>query len=129
MNNVEAIRILECIATDITGALMDANMTSSKQTVLKQKLDAIDLAQKVLRDACTQGWISVGDKQPDPGSRRITVIATDGREVFPLNYVKATIRREVVDRWEHLRNRIYRGNEITHWMPLPQPPKEDNHES
>ena len=128
MNNVEAIRILECIATDITGALMDAN-DNRNPGVLMQQLEAIDLAQRVLRDASTQGWISVGDKRPDPGLRRISVLATDGREVFPIDYVKATVRGKAVDRWEYLRNRIYRGNEITHWMPLPQPPKEDNHES
>ena len=55
MTNKKAISILECMAIDITGALMDAGMTSSKRTVLMQKLDAINLAQKALRDTSIQG--------------------------------------------------------------------------
>ena len=50
MTNKKAISILECMAIDITGALMDADMTSSKRTVLMQKLDAINLAQRALWD-------------------------------------------------------------------------------
>jgi len=43
------------MSIDMTGALMDADMTSSKRTVLMQKLDAINLAQKALRDTSIQG--------------------------------------------------------------------------
>lgn len=50
MNNTEAIRILECMAIDMTGALMESNKDSPKQAVLMQKLNAIDLAKKSLQE-------------------------------------------------------------------------------
>lgn len=50
MTSKEAISILECMAIDIVGALMNSNMTNSKQAALMQKIDAINLAQKALRD-------------------------------------------------------------------------------
>jgi hypothetical protein len=114
MNNIEAIRVLECIATDITGALMDANMTSSKQTALMQKLDAIDLAQKVLRDVSAQDWISVDDELPP---KYEDVFAYDSKE-----------KRVALDFINHSNNFVVFGS-VTHWMPFPYPlpPKEDNH--
>jgi len=115
MNNIEAIRVLECIATDITGALMDANMTSSKQTALMQKLDAIDLAQKVLRDVSIQHWISVNDEYP---------LAYE--QVFVYDSHEQRVYTDCVD----YNNEFLWFANVTHWMPLPypQPPKEDNHD-
>lgn len=49
MTNKEAISILECMAIDMTGALMDAN-DDRNPGVLMQQLEAIDLAQRALRD-------------------------------------------------------------------------------
>lgn len=50
-------------------------------------------------------WISVKDRLPKTG----TVLATDGQIVItaPSSSVTAD------------------GQAITHWMPLPEPPKED----
>lgn len=49
MDNIEAIRILECMAIDLTGALMTVDKDSGKYTALMKKLDAINLAQRVLQ--------------------------------------------------------------------------------
>lgn len=129
MSNAEAIRILECMAIDMTGALMESDKDSPKQAVLMQKINAINLTQKALRDVSMQGWINVNDKLPVPEEYGPIVIVTDGKDVFPLRYKMATARQKIVARWEEIRNRIYHGNAITHWMPFPQLPKEVNHES
>ena len=113
MNNVEAIRILECIATDITGALMDAN-DNRNPGVLMQQLEAIDLAQKVLRDVSAQDWISVDDELPPEYEN---VFAYDSKE-----------KRVDLDFINHNNNFVVFGS-VTHWMPFPYPllPKGDNH--
>lgn len=49
MDNTEAIRVLECMAIDLTGELMTTNKDSMKYTVLMKKLDAINLAQRALQ--------------------------------------------------------------------------------
>ena len=50
-------------------------------------------------------WISVKDRLPKTG----TVLATDGRIVITAPSSSVTAN----------------GQAITHWMPLPEPPKED----
>ena len=50
-------------------------------------------------------WISVKDRLPKTG----TVLATDGRIVITAPYSSVTAN----------------GQAITHWMSLPEPPKED----
>ena len=57
-------------------------------------------------------WISVSDRLPEEG---VGVLAWDGEDVFLAYYSK---RRE---RWIDLTGYC----KATHWMPLPEPPKED----
>jgi len=75
-------------------------------------------------------WISVEDRLPDVQAadywRSVTVIATDGKQTFPLEYERAIIRGEVKYRWRWPWGRLYDGKPITHWMQLPEPPKEDS---
>ena len=63
-----------------------------------------------------QKWIPVSERLPE---KRETVLVCDARE----NYMNA---------WEYLGrdewlwdSSIWRTEAITHWMPLPEPPKED----
>jgi len=49
MTNKEAILILECMAIDMLGRLADLSKKSPMADVLRQKLDAIDVAQAALR--------------------------------------------------------------------------------
>lgn len=73
-------------------------------------------------------WIPVTDRLPEVGTKNngwkdVTVIATDGKFVRPLIYERAIVRGKVVRRWKWLWDRIYDGKPVTHWMPLPEPPK------
>lgn len=73
-------------------------------------------------------WVSVTERLPEvdtirAGYEEITVIATNGKFVRPMIYERATVRGKVVRRWKWIWDRIYNGPPVTHWMPLPKPPK------
>ena len=43
-------------------------------------------------------------------------------QVFPLRYVKRKdVHKKIVDRWQYVDGRIYRGGNIVAWMPMPKP--------
>ena len=61
-----------------------------------------------------QKWIPVSDRQPDKEGSYL-VYSSKSKTVFTAHY------RPHIDRWANRAN----GQFITHWMPMPQPPKED----
>lgn len=71
-------------------------------------------------------WISVKDALPrDDESRRDFICMTsatgESRGVIPLKYEVATIRGKTVRRWRWMGS--ISPLEVTHWMPLPDPPE------
>lgn len=71
-------------------------------------------------------WISVKDGLPEiPGNgyAHITVIATDRKRAFPALYERAVLKKGTFYRWKYVWDKIYDGDDITHWMPLPDPPQ------
>lgn len=78
-------------------------------------------------------WISVEERLPDvdktqSGYEKQYVIAATKNGVRPLMFERACVRDKVVRRWKWAWDRIYDGSPVTHWMPLPEPPKEGHHE-
>ena len=66
-------------------------------------------------------WVSVEDTVPDPGER---VLATDGTFVGEAYRTSANSwYRHTGFPWRDCLQSI-----VTHWMPLPKPPKEVTHE-
>lgn len=65
-------------------------------------------------------WVSVVERLPETNKNYIA--ATDNNHVIYAKYVKTIVRKKDVLRWEWY-NRICPWN-ITHWMPLPTPPKD-----
>ena len=51
MRNIDAIGILECMATDMIGAITNLSKRSPMYDVIKQRLEAINMAQDTLRVA------------------------------------------------------------------------------
>ena len=66
------------------------------------------------RDAAIRasGWISVDERLPEDDS---FVIASDGSEVIMLNFSNGSFGIKTI-------NGDIDANNITHWMPLPEPP-------
>ena len=68
-------------------------------------------------------WISIEDELPPKPSEydelSIVVLATDGEEVYKGLYMSG----EDLNGW--FTPDMWVLNDITHWMPLPEPPKEE----
>lgn len=72
----------------------------------------IEDAYVTLKNGVTaQEWISVKDRLPEKGGSYL-VFSNKSKTVFTAHYWLG-------DRWANRAN----GQFITHWMPLPQPPK------
>lgn len=89
---------------------------------LIERLTAENAKAEAERDALREKvpqWISVGDRLPKPGER---VIATDGVSAGEAYMgVSGELQRlNLPLRWLTLT-----GNDATHWMPLPDVPKEE----
>ncbi|MBU5626526.1 DUF551 domain-containing protein [Oscillibacter sp. MSJ-2] len=72
------------------------------------------------RSATISKWISVKERLPGCGER---VLATDGTFV-------GEAYRTSAKSWYRMSGFAWRdalGTIVTHWMPLPEPPKEDDH--
>ena len=81
-------------------------------------VDTLAIAQHLITHGVTvQEWISVDDRLPEPF---VTVLVQmPGEEPFP------TVREGFISNdgvWQSAMFRREPG-EVTHWMPLPQPPK------
>lgn len=73
-------------------------------------------------------WVSVEERPPEfPGFLdHIMVITCDKNDhVIPMVRERTLVGYEWKERWLFPWNEIYDGPEITHWMLLPESPKED----
>lgn len=79
-------------------------------------------------------WISVEERLPDPMKDK-SVLSGWSEEIKPsddvLCYIESSKRQTVAwysytcHEWTNVEeNTVYTCDEITHWMPLPEPPKE-----
>ena len=73
------------------------------------------LAQVIANGVTVQKWISVKDGLPEKW-QNVLVVRTDG--AFRLDFIGS------LDVWYDDVNFV--GYPVTHWMPLPEPPKEDD---
>lgn len=96
-------------------AIQTIQSISSLSGATKCEFDALDMAINALY---TQQWISVNDRLPKDGKNVLVLIPYRG---VVLNYVSY---RES-DEW-YVPDRLGRFSlsDVTHWMPLPEPPKE-----
>ena len=75
-------------------------------------------------------WISVKDRLPDVDTcpekiyERAHVNVYNGEYVLPAIYERINYPEQKLQyRWKYCWGRTYDGPPITHWMPLPEPPK------
>lgn len=119
MTREEAIRILDPETMGETLAEIEYYGGFRGQTKAAQALsDACILAVAALREHERLRWIPVTERLPDQGDRVLCVVksfAFPGRKYYNiLRY----------DKYGFNENGIY-TDDVTHWMPLPEPPKED----
>lgn len=75
-------------------------------------------------------WVSVDERMPTiekdyGGYGSVSVNVFNGKTVRPMDWKSSVVRGKKVFRWKYPWGRIYDGTPITHWMPLPERPKED----
>ena len=104
---------------EIDKALATGGFDATYPCMMHQS-DVIELLVSALRDALAKvpKWISVEERLPEEGER---VLCTDGHCVFeqyrvPLSCVYGT--------WDRGGLKSPMQN-VTHWMPLPEPPEGD----
>ncbi|HFJ0094629.1 TPA: DUF551 domain-containing protein [Escherichia coli] len=78
------------------------------------------------------GWISCSERMPEMGERQCYVLAADFKNNYPPNIPKTQVG--VYGDWFNDGNPTWDDGdgedlylkEVTHWMPLPEPPQEVN---
>ena len=137
MTREEAIKLLECSATELVGTMMQTNEQTAVNQ-LRRYVDAYDMAIAALREQDSNanqhvsntsnalgGWISVKERLPGDekpvlvyyGFWRKENAGTALRYTGTLSY----FRFDPQPHWQHEST----GLIVTHWMPLPEPPKEE----
>ena len=75
-----------------------------------------DIAEKLISNGVTvQEWISVDDRLPESVANRVLVVCERSNGVFYAHYEKPF--------WINLETDKPFISTVTHWMPLPEPPK------
>ena len=88
----------------------------------KELMKAINHAPTVDTDINVAGtWVSVDDRLPEKNGVYITFCDDEG--VFSALYERGRKQSEWTDDYEG-----YLDFDVTHWMPLPEPPKEVSEE-
>ena len=100
---------IESLLKEIEWKDMVIALAQRKQAEAEAERDA-------LREKVPQ-WISVEERRPEPGKR---VLATDGVFVGEAYRTSADTWR----RYDGIAMRDCLGSIVTHWMPLPDAPKE-----
>ena len=85
---------------------------------LERYKEALGLALSALREKEERRWIPVAEGLPDQGDRVLCVVKSFA---FPGSKYYNILR---CDKYGFNENGIY-TDDVTHWMPLPEPPKED----
>ena len=86
--------------------------------------DENDAYERGLRDGSAKtGWITTKFTSTFPITGDEVLLATSDRRVISGYYAGYIGTHHV---WKSFRNEfVFWDNEITHWMPFPEPPKED----
>lgn len=75
-------------------------------------------------------WVSVEERLPELPEKdwcsKMVISCDKNGHVAPMIWERAQVRGKMIERWKYHWDRIYDGAGITHWMPLPAPPGEDN---
>lgn len=99
----------------MTAACADAlENTTTHVAALQQEIEK-------LRGQLERQWISAEERLPEVGEDVLTLSATGGVHVMHLNENGYDWSVEV-SRWHGF---LMPRDSATHWMPLPEPPKED----
>ncbi|HBB9780290.1 TPA: DUF550 domain-containing protein [Escherichia coli] len=124
----EAYQVVGVMA-DVLGVFGDAAVQKVLDNLSQQKLvhkDVLPFSLPVTPD----GWISCSERMPEMGERQCYVLAADFKNNYPPNIPNTQVG--VYGDWFNDGNPTWDDGdgedlylkEVTHWMPLPEPPQE-----
>ena len=118
MTREEAIRILD---PETTGEALEEieyyGGFSGRTAAVQAVSDACVLAVAALREQEQRRWIPVTERLPENIANRVLVVCERSNGVFYAHYEKPF--------WINLETDKPFISTVTHWMPMPEPPKED----
>ena len=122
MERKEAIAVLECLALEMNAILAGIPKSEAAADQIKRCIDAYDMAISALRqrdvtDTNVGKWISVKDRLPEAGGYVVCIAKRN-----PFSRFMPTVARIEKNGWVNPITEQY-ISEVTHWMPMPQPPK------
>lgn len=75
----------------------------------------------------SQHWISVEERLPEEDVRVLVYAkGKKGNAVTEITYYSSHLYGFNITGWQSPSNYFYQEHTITHWMPLPEPPEEEN---
>ena len=112
---------------------IDANALHAEISKWSESVMYKDWVQSAIANAPTitppNEWVSVEERPPEFPNQtcnEIMVIAyIKNGYVMPMVYTRGQVGGETSEVWLYPWDKIYVGPEITHWMSLPESPKED----
>ena len=93
----------------------------------REKIDALEYIQQ-LEEAAQPKWISVEESLPDDDVDVIVYIASKKENVdsvIAITQYTHSMHGYNIEGWCSPWQYCFWDREVTHWMPLPEPPKED----
>ena len=81
---------------------------------------ADDIADVIAHGVTIQRWVPVTERLPEKQRDCLCFCNIDGYTKYPFCMV---LRYHLVDEKPHFQHECEYGLRVTHWMPLPQPPK------
>ena len=110
MTTKEAIEAIKC------------NWPDSRYTILRE---ALDMAISALRQQEHPQWISVKDRLPDYMGEVLVIVSGKPHENITLDGAYEIAEYDPVEGWILEMWPEWCSGVVTHWMPLPEPPEED----
>ncbi|EJZ2431923.1 DUF550 domain-containing protein [Escherichia coli] len=126
----EAYQVVGVMA-DALGVFGDAAVQKVLDNLSQQKLvhrDVLPFSLPVTPD----GWISCSERMPEMGERQCYVLAADFKNNYPPNIPNTQVGvygdwfNDGKPTWDDGDGEDLYLKEVTHWMPLPEPPQEVN---
>ncbi len=118
MNRDEILKAIEVLSSKYTNISTTSPIEDAWKDLSKAKRAAIAALQAQLND----GWISVEERLPEP---------TGMQREFYLVALSNGVVKELAFEFNHYENMLFdvgwhnTAYPVTHWQPLPQPPKQD----
>ena len=78
-----------------------------------------NFAEKLIEKAKPK-WIPVTERLPDNCKDYLCLCNVDGHTEYPFFMV---LRYYLIDKKPHFQHESEHGLHVTHWMPIPEPPK------